>query len=77
MRLSVADQGPGVAPEELARIFERFYRADKSRQRHDGGSGLGLAIARSIVQGHQGEIWAESEPGQGTTFFIALPAAAS
>jgi two-component system sensor histidine kinase BaeS len=75
VRLSVTDQGPGIEPEEMSRIFERFYRVDKSRQRHEGGSGLGLAIARSIVMGHQGRIWAESEPGKGTTFFIELPAA--
>jgi signal transduction histidine kinase len=74
VRLSVADQGPGIEPQELSRIFDRFYRADKSRKRHEGGSGLGLAIARSIVIGHQGRIWAESEPGKGTTFFVELPA---
>jgi signal transduction histidine kinase len=77
VRLSVHDSGPGIPPEDLPRIFDRFYRADKSRKRHDGGSGLGLAIARSIVLRHGGRIWAESEPGQGATFFIELPIAAN
>jgi two-component system, OmpR family, sensor histidine kinase BaeS len=72
VRIRVQDTGPGIAPDDLARVFERLYRADKSRQR-DGGTGLGLAIARSIVVGHGGRIWAESEPGQGTTIVIDLP----
>lgn len=75
VQLFVRDSGPGIAPEDLPRIFDRFYRADKSRKRHDGGSGLGLAIARSIVLRHGGRIWAESEPGQGATFFVELPVA--
>lgn len=73
IQISVQDTGPGIPPQELSRIFERFYRANKSRQRHDGGSGLGLAIARSIVQGHKGQIWAESQLGEGVKFVIALP----
>ncbi|MFZ5818337.1 MAG: sensor histidine kinase [Chloroflexota bacterium] len=73
LELSVRDSGPGVSPEEAGRIFDRFYRADASRQREDGGSGLGLAIAKSIVQAHDGQMWAESAPGQGLTVFIHLP----
>jgi signal transduction histidine kinase len=73
VRLSVHDSGPGIAAEDLPRVFDRFYRADKARNRHDGGSGLGLAIARSIVVKHGGRIWAESEPGEGATIFIELP----
>jgi signal transduction histidine kinase len=73
VEIRVHDSGPGIEPEELPNIFDRFYRTDKSRQRESGGSGLGLAIAKSIVEGHGGRIWAESEPGEGTTIAIALP----
>jgi signal transduction histidine kinase len=71
----VSDTGEGIAAEDLPQIFDRFYRADRSRARGTGGAGLGLAIARQIVAAHGGEIWAESEPGQGTTISIALPTA--
>ena len=71
--LAVADSGPGIAPEDQERVFERFYRADRSRAGE--GSGLGLAIARHIVQGHGGRIWVESEYGQGATFRFTLPKA--
>jgi signal transduction histidine kinase len=70
----VADSGPGIAGDDLPHVFERFYRADKSRQRDANGSGLGLAIARSIVEAHGGRIWAESQVGQGARFFVELPA---
>lgn len=75
--LSISDSGLGIASEDLPRIFDRFYRADKSRARapEQGGSGLGLAIAKSIVEGHGGRIWAESQPGAGAQFFIELPPA--
>lgn len=75
IQLKVQDSGPGMSAEDLAHVFDRFYRGDKSRQRHEGGSGLGLAIAKSIVGGHNGRIWAESAPGQGATFIIELPLA--
>lgn len=74
LEISVKDTGPGLAPEELERIFDRLYRADASRRREDGGSGLGLAIARSIVQAHGGQIRAEGKPGEGLTVIITLPA---
>jgi two-component system sensor histidine kinase BaeS len=73
VELSISDDGPGVAGEDLARLFDRFYRADPSRQR-DGGSGLGLAIARSIVEMHGGQISASGAPGRGLTITIHLPA---
>ena len=74
-RLSVADTGAGIADEHLANIFERFYRADASRQQATGGSGLGLVIVKSIVTAHGGSIAVVSQIGQGTTFTISLPAA--
>ncbi len=77
IQLRVQDSGPGMSATELTHVFDRFYRGDKSRQRHEGGSGLGLAIAKSIVGGHNGRIWAESAPGQGATFIIQLPLANS
>jgi signal transduction histidine kinase len=73
LEIGVEDNGPGVAPDDLERIFDRFYRSDPSRQRDDGGSGLGLAIARSIVEKHGGRIWAESPGGKGTKILIRLP----
>jgi signal transduction histidine kinase len=71
--VSVIDDGPGVAPEQLDRIFERFWRADPARQRKTGGSGLGLSIARYIVEAHGGCIWAEETPGGGLTVAFSLP----
>lgn len=73
--LSVADTGPGIPPEDLPRIFERFYRADKSRAGSTGGAGLGLAISKAIVEAQGGTIEAASQAGVGTRFFIRLPAA--
>jgi signal transduction histidine kinase len=75
VEMRVTDSGPGIEPEELPHVFNRFYRGDKSRQRETGGSGLGLAIAKSIVELHGGRIWAESEPGQGAAFVVWLPKA--
>ncbi|HXM66726.1 MAG TPA: ATP-binding protein [Candidatus Acidoferrum sp.] len=74
--VSVKDTGIGIAPEDQARIFERFYRADKARSRELGGSGLGLAIAQWIVQLHKGSITVKSEVGNGSDFRVDLPAAA-
>ena len=71
----VRDTGKGIAAEDLPHVFDRFYRADRSRARGSGGAGLGLAITRQIVAAHGGSIWATSEPGQGTTISIALPIA--
>ncbi len=69
----MSDSGQGIDPVDLPHVFDRFYRADRSRTRGSGGAGLGLAIAKQIVSAHGGMIWAESAPGQGTTISIALP----
>jgi len=69
----VQDDGPGIPPEALDRVFERFYRVDKARSREQGGTGLGLSIVKHIIQNHGGEVWAKSEPGKGATFFFTLP----
>lgn len=76
MLVSVRDTGAGIAPEELPRVFERFYRADHSRTRSTGGSGLGLTIAKQIVEAHDGQIWAQSWLGAGSTFAFSLPLSA-
>ncbi len=68
----VADQGPGIPPEEQEHIFEYFYRGTQGRQ-HSAGSGLGLAICKRIVEAHQGRIWVKSAPGEGACFYFILP----
>jgi signal transduction histidine kinase len=73
--VTLSDSGPGIAPEHLANIFERFYRADRSRARATGGAGLGLAIVKQLVEAHGGRVWADSTPGQGTCISFTLPAA--
>ena len=71
--LSVKDQGIGIANKHLPRLFERFYRVDKSRSRQLGGTGLGLAIVKHIAQAHGGYVAVESTVGEGSTFTIHLP----
>lgn len=71
--IAVQDEGPGLSPEDAARVFERFYRGSKSRNRQSGGSGLGLAIVRALVQQSQGEIRLDTGPDRGTTVAITLP----
>lgn len=73
--VSIRDNGPGIEQAALPHIFERFYRAEQSRNTQTGGSGLGLAIVRQIVAEHGGRVWAESEQGAGTTIYVALPKA--
>jgi len=73
VKICVADDGPGIPPESIGRIFERFYRVDRARSRESGGTGLGLAIVKHIVQAHGGEVWAKSELQKGTSFFFTLP----
>jgi two-component system phosphate regulon sensor histidine kinase PhoR len=69
----VRGQGPGIAPEHLPRLFERFYRVDPGRSRKVGGTGLGLAIVKHIAQAHGGYVTLKSAPGKGSTFLIHLP----
>ena len=69
----VKDFGEGIPPEHIDRIFERFYRVDKSRSREKGGTGLGLAIVKHILEGHKSRAQVESEPGKGSTFHFRLP----
>ncbi|WP_176585401.1 sensor histidine kinase [Priestia megaterium] len=70
--IEVKDNGAGISPEALAHIFDRFYRAEQSRNSNTGGSGLGLAIAKQIVERHGGDIWALSKLGEGTSIFFSL-----
>jgi len=73
VRITVADQGPGIPEHHVPRLFERFYRADKARSRRLGGTGLGLAIVKHIAGVHQGDVGVETRIGQGSTFIILLP----
>jgi two-component system sensor histidine kinase BaeS len=72
--LEVADTGAGITPEDLPHVFDRFWRAEKSRSRATGGSGLGLAIVRKLAEAHGGTTTATSAVGVGSTFSIHLPA---
>ncbi|GAA0222060.1 HAMP domain-containing sensor histidine kinase [Cryptosporangium japonicum] len=73
LEIAVTDTGSGIAPADLAKVFDRFWRADTSRTRATGGSGLGLAISRQLAHAHGGELTATSEPGHGSTFTLVLP----
>ncbi len=74
LQFSVRDNGSGIAPENLERIFQRFYRVDKSRARSSGGSGIGLTISRHLIEAHHGQLWAESDGlGKGSVFHFSLP----
>jgi signal transduction histidine kinase len=75
VQISVADQGIGIEAEQLDSIFDRFYQVDSASTRKVGGSGLGLSICKAIVEAHGGRIWAESQPGIGSTFHFTLPQA--
>jgi two-component system, OmpR family, phosphate regulon sensor histidine kinase PhoR len=75
IQLWVQDDGPGIPPEAKERVFERFYRVERARSPDKGGTGLGLSIVKHIVQAHQGEVWLQSQPGSGATFYFTLPRA--
>ncbi len=77
VRIDVADTGQGIPEDDLDKVFDRFYRGEKSRSREYGGTGLGLAIARGIVESHGGRIWVESRPGTGSRFSFSLPKVSS
>jgi two-component system phosphate regulon sensor histidine kinase PhoR len=74
VEFAVTDTGPGIAPEHIPRITERFYRVDRSRSRETGGTGLGLAIVKHVVQRHGGHLSIQSVLGQGSRFSFVLPA---
>jgi two-component system sensor histidine kinase BaeS len=73
VRITVADNGPGIDPAQLERIFDRFYRADEARTREGGGTGLGLSIAQAIAHAHGGELTAGNAAGGGAVFTLTLP----
>jgi len=75
VRFSVADTGPGIPPDALPHVFDRFWRAERSRSREHGGSGLGLAISKQLVEAQGGQIGVESEVGRGSVFWFTLPVA--
>jgi signal transduction histidine kinase len=75
--IAVADEGPGISPEDQPHVFDRFWRADKARSRADGGTGLGLAIVRQIVESHGGQVRLQSKVGVGSSFVIWLPVTAA
>ncbi|CAG0983296.1 two-component system, OmpR family, sensor histidine kinase BaeS [Anaerolineales bacterium] len=71
--ITISDTGKGISPDDLPYVYDRFYRADKSRARVSGGSGIGLAIVKQLVEAHGGKVWVESQSGQGATFGFTLP----
>jgi two-component system phosphate regulon sensor histidine kinase PhoR len=76
VQISLRDNGTGIPKEDLPRIFERFYRVDRGRSQELGGTGLGLSIVKHLVQAHGGRVWAESQLGEGSTFYFTLPGSA-
>ena len=73
VQIDVSDTGPGMNPDELSRVFNKFYRSRAAKKVKSQGSGLGLTIAKNIIEAHGGEIWVKSEPGKGTTFSFTIP----
>lgn len=77
VRFCITDTGIGIPDEHKGRVFERFYRVDKSRSKHTGGTGLGLSIVKHAVERHGGEISLQSQEGEGTTILVVLPSSHS
>ncbi len=75
MLISVSDQGPGISPEDQARLFSRFERLGRGAEGRTGGTGLGLVVCKRLVEVHGGRIWVESGSGKGSTFCFTLPVA--
>ena len=75
VQIGVTDRGIGIQPEDLERVFDRFYQVDSASTRKVGGSGLGLSICKAIVEAHKGRLWAESQVGAGSSFYFTLPVA--
>ncbi len=73
----VADQGVGIPPEALPKLFSKFFRVEHHETRHIGGTGLGLALVKEIIEAHHGSVWVESVLGKGSTFFFTVPVAAT
>jgi len=73
LHFSVSDTGGGIAPQDRPRIFEQFYRADNALISGLGETGVGLAIVKAMVEAHGGQVWVDTELGQGTTFHVTLP----
>ncbi len=76
-QISLTDNGPGIPPEAIPHLFERFYRTDRARSREQGGTGLGLAIARQLALAHQGDLTVANREGGGAVFTLKLPCAKS
>ena len=74
VEVAVSDRGIGIPPQDLERVFERFYRVDRARSRETGGTGLGLSIVRHVVTNHEGEVTVCSTEGEGSTFTLRIPA---
>ena len=77
VQINVVDSGQGIVQDDVDKVFDRFYRGEKSRSREFGGAGLGLAIAKGIVEAHGGRIWVDSQPGAGSRFSFSLPKASA
>ena len=75
VQVSVTDEGMGISQEDMPRLFERYYRVKGNETKHIAGFGIGLYLCSEIIKGHGGEIWAESIPGKGSTFYFTLPIA--
>ena len=73
VEISIADTGPGIPPESVPRVFDRFYRVDKARSRRLGGAGLGLSLVKDVVEAYGGHVEVQSEVGQGSRFTLRLP----